>query len=379
MTEKRYRLAIACGGTGGHFYPGLTIAKEFNRRGAEAIVFIAGHQTQNQLDQASADNILAFTTTAVRLPLRKSRFPIFCVQFVTALFMNLVLLHRHRVDAVLCMGSYASAPLGVAAALYGKPLMLHEGNAVLGRTNRYLLRWTKVLMLSFPLRNGDRFRVPQKVVGMPLRESIVNAGMVEKDDMDRDVLYREYDLNPRLRTLLVFGGSQGARAINDLILNAISQINSTLLKFQIIHLTGLERNVKFTNFYRSKGIPSVVKKRDSNIEKLYKMADLIVCRAGASTIYELAYLGKPALYVPLPTAMDNHQRENVLRILAVDGGVLLDEDDRMVRNCVTFLKQWLKDPEQFLKKGQNLKKIARPNATKDIVDIIFSHFNSPLM
>ena len=372
---KRYKLAIACGGTGGHFYPGLTVAKEFNRRGAEAIVFIAGHQSQDQVEYASAKKILALRTTAVRLPPHKSQLPFFFIKFAKACFINLRLLHRHQIDAVLCMGSYASAPLGVAAALAGKPLILHEGNAVLGRTNRYLLRWTTVLLLSFSLKNGERFRVPQKIVGMPLRDSIIKAGSLEEKDRNRDILFKKYDLNPRLPTLLVFGGSQGAKAINDLVLNAISQLKSELLKFQIIHLTGLEHNSNLINFYHSKGVPNVVKKREDTIENLYKIADLIICRAGASTIYELAYLGKPALYMPLVAAMDNHQRENVSRVLAVDGGVLIDEDNRMIRNCVTYLKQWVKDPGPFQKKGQNLKQIARPNAVKDIVDTIYSHCN----
>lgn len=373
--DKPLTLAIACGGTGGHFYPGLTIAKEFNRRGGKAVLFIAGHQSRNQINIALHENVAAIATMAFRLPSKRIQLPLFGFQFVYTLFTHLKLFSRYQIDTALCMGSYASAPIGIAAALARKPLTLHEGNAVLGRTNRSLSKWARVLALSFPLKNEKKTQMLQKVVGMPLRESIIHAGSVKINNENRNDLYRKYNLKSNLPTLLVFGGSQGAKSINRLILNAISQMKTEAQKFQIIHLTGDNQNSEFLNIYQSKGLVNLVKKNDDAIENLFQLADLIVCRAGASTIFELAYFGKPALFIPLAAAMDNHQEENILKVLEVDGGILLKEKNTIVQEFLDLIESWLAAPGEFYKKGQNLKKLARPKATEEIVDLIYSYFN----
>ena len=371
--ENPFTLAIACGGTGGHFYPGLTIAKEFERRGGKAILFIAGHQLGNQVNLAADEKVAAVTTKAFKIPRRNLYFPIFGLRFTGAILAHLRLLHRHRVNAVLCMGSYASAPLGFAAVAAGKPLILHEGNAVLGRTNRFLARWARVLTLSFSLKDTEQIRTPQQIVGMPLRESIVRVPFTESVNKPPEDMYRQHNLKYNLPTLLVFGGSQGAERINQLMMSAILQLKPEFQKFQVIHLTGRDDNSELIACYREKGLSNVVKKRDDYIKNLYQMADLIFCRAGASTIFELAYFAKPAIYLPIANSVGNHQRENVSRVLEADGGILLKETRNTVQDLLALIERWLTAPEEFYKKGRNLRKLARPNTTKNLVDTILTY------
>ncbi len=364
------RLAISCGGTGGHFYPGLTIAKEFNRRGGRAILFIAGNHTDEHIAIARKENVEAVESRAIKLPRESYLLPVFAVHFLIALVLNLKLLVHHRITVALGMGSFASAPFGLAARLSGRPLFLHEGNAVLGRTNRELSRFATVLMLSFPLRNQEKTRARQKLVGMPIRDRLIEAGRDGLTSEERTQLYRERGLDPELPTLLVFGGSQGAKRLNDLMTETVKTSELATNRFQIIHITGTPDNSVFIDLYKDRGIGNMVIASESRIENLFLMADLILCRAGGSTISELAFFGKPALYVPLASALDDHQSANAAIAVENNGGYLLQEKECSTSAFSGYIKRLVSDREQFQEIGRNLKAIAKPKAACDIVNVI---------
>lgn len=336
------------------------------------ILFIAGHQAERQMHRAQAEQIEAVHVQAVRMPTRPLGVPLFTGQFLCALYRNLMLLRAFRVDVVLGMGSFASAPTGLAAVITGRKLFLHEGNTVLGRTNRRLARWADFLLLSFPLRLAPPPTVVQRVVGMPVRDSILQLSNRLSSDSKTSAAPPDDGLQPSRLTLLVFGGSQGSTFINACVTKAVSEIPDPGSRLQIVHLTGAENNNAICEFYAAKGIPHVVKAKDDQIEKYYACAGLVICRSGGATIAEMALLGKTGLFIPLPTAMDNHQRENAALIREVNGGCVIQEHDAASEELSRILVDWMANPTKYHEFGRNLRVLAKPRAAADVVDAILT-------
>ncbi len=364
-------LAVACGGTGGHFYPGLTIAREFVRQGGRAVLFIAGPHCDEQVRIATAGGLMAVPVRAVRVPPSRLLFPGLALGVARAVWQSCVMVRRHGVDVALVMGSFAGVPLGLAAVLARKPLLIHEGNAVLGRANRMLSRWARVLALSFPLENGEPTAAEQTLTGMPLREAVLAAGRRETAAAERREICNDLGLDSERPILLVFGGSQGARAINDIIADALPAIAHDGDGVQLIHLTGTAGNAGPADQYREAGVRAHVADFDSRIERLLQIADFCICRAGGSTIAELALFGTPAIFIPLAAATDNHQRANALVAVEAKGGRVLEERDCTAGRISELVENWLDHPVERKAAGQNMRRIAHPNAAKDVVALIF--------
>ncbi len=372
-TIEKLNLAIACGGTGGHFFPGLTIAKKIKKRGGNAILFIGGNHIQQQIKIAKNESIDATSVPTCKIPKNKILLPLFSFKFLYYIIIHRQLIDRQNINATLSMGSFASAPLGFAAISKTIPLFLHEGNSILGDSNMLLSKWARFVLLSFPVKNQHNIRVPHKVVGMPIRDRIISASEKSLDKKKKSDLKKELCLNPNLPVLMIFGGSQGAKFINDLAQNSIQQMTQDVLNFQIIHLTGHDDNNEIKNIYNEKNLNFFVKKEYEYIENLVMISDLIICRAGASTIFELAALGKYAIYIPLPTAKNNHQYENAKIMYEQNAGYILEQ-----RNCtpdllIKEITRWISNKNKFAKMGINAENLARPNATNDIVDVIMEN------
>ncbi len=209
-------LIISCGGTGGHFYPGLSIARQCLKQDLTVRLYIAGHHSQNQQKQAQNFNIQSDIGTAVRLPNKLWKWPYFLIIFSWTTFTSMIYLLRQKPKAVLVMGSFASVPLGLAAVLTFTPLFLHEGNSVVGKANRFLSRWAKKLYLSFPVINAKVVHCEMQEVGMPIRPEIENAPAETSENCKTNLGFAvEKPL------LLVFGGSQGAMRINNALYDSL--------------------------------------------------------------------------------------------------------------------------------------------------------------
>ena len=358
-------LAIACGGTGGHFYPGLTIALEWIRQGNRAVLFLAGKHVAEQAKIAEEKQIPVIPCPALTMPKSRILFSGFFLRLLKAIFFSYRKLRENNIDATMVMGSYASAPVGVASFWANKPLFIHEGNFDLGDTNKGLSYFARSVIRSFPL---DPNRKPSKkeiVLGMPLRESILQANQSGK--IDKSQTLRDLNLKPNLPVLLIFGGSQGASAINKIIVDTIAKLPPIQNRFQVIHLTGTEDNSTFIKNYARKGINCRVKRYDPKIERLLLVADFVICRSGASTIFELAYFGKPALFIPLPSAKNNHQLNNSKCLVDSDAGFMVDQYQCNPMIIQKYLDEWISSPEKFLEVGRKIKEFAQPDAAKKIV------------
>ena len=364
--SAQLHLCITCGGTGGHFFPGLSIASEARRRGHRVTLVIAGHHTAEQLALAQRDGFDAFPARAIRAPTSLLTAATFPFLFTAACRNSWQLLGRLHPDAVLSMGSFASVPPGLAAAARHIPLFLHDGNARIGRANRHLTRWACLLCTSFPdVEPNPPVRCPLVYTGFPVRAEIVAAAAAPS-------LPAEYlnalDLSTKLPLLLVFGGSQGARFLNELLPAVATMLGpETCRRFQLLHLTGQPDNQEVQDQYRNAGLRAVVKARETAMHAAYQAASLVLCRAGASTVSELALFGKPAILVPLPTAADDHQTANAQIAVHHGGAILMPQATLTPASLTEPLQAWLDHPERFAALGTGIRRIGNPEAAGSVV------------
>ena len=360
------RLVIACGGTGGHVHPALAVGREARRRGADVVFAVAGQHRGEHLRLARSDGFRAVGIAAPRLPATPRAAAGFMVNFPKGVIEASRVLRGEGGGVVLGMGSFASAPVCVAAALRRSPLFLHEGNAILGRANRLLSRQARCLAISLPLAEEQAPRCPTAVTGFPVRESMIAASRFSVDD----AWYREWNLEVGRPTLLVFGGSQGAQAINRAMLEAVPVLASTGYRAQILHFTGRENNDRCEQVYRQAGWPYRVVRSEALMERAYLLADIVICRAGAATIAELGLFAKPAILVPLSSAADDHQTANARNVEQQAAGVVLAQARLTTERLAGLLSDWFENRPAWRQRGDRMRAFAHPHAARDIVEMI---------
>ncbi len=366
-------LLICSGGTGGHFYPALSIAREYASRGGKVTLLISGQQVREQREQLESEGLQLREIPSVRMPhgiVAALCFPFRfwkCKRALDRLFQEL------DADALLSMGSFTSVAPCFSWKTKRGPLMLHEGNTFMGQANRLFVKKAKHILLSLPLANdAQRKGTPATVVGMPLRQPLLDAAKDAEDPAAQRAARERLGLDPEKSTLLVFGGSQGARAITDLVTKTLPLLAPLAKQLQLICLTGAEDNHALEDACRNAGLQARIRQKDLEIQHCYLAADAVLCRAGASSICELALLKKAALLIPLPSAKDNHQHHNA-KLLADDGAArLLVQSETTPERLAGLLEEWLRDPAPFRAMGKKLGGYACPDATKKAVDVLES-------
>lgn len=288
------RALIAAGGTGGHFYPGLATALELKARGWEVLMIV-------RRDDPAKERLEAAGLACLEVDLRglPRRLGPELLSFAARLAASMRLLSRvtrdFRPDLTVGMGGYLTFPAAWAARRRGVPVALHESNAVLGLANAAALRLGAALFWGLPPARGEG-----TVVGTPIRAALHRRA-------DAAASRRALGLDPARKTLLVFGGSQGARALNAGVPAALAAAG---VDAQVLHLAGAGRSEEAAAAYRAAGLSASVRDYLDDMPAAYAAADAVVCRAGASTLAELAAQRKPAVLVPYPHAAANHQDFN---------------------------------------------------------------------
>ena len=364
-------LIISSGGTGGHFYPGLSIAREFVARGGRVTFLVSGQQVSEQKATAEKFGLAAREIPSVRVPHSLAelvKFPFrfwLCCRKIKALYREL------QGDALLSMGSFTSVAPCWSWPKKSRPLFLHEGNTFMGQANRLFAAKAASIALSLPLTHPEQLKgTPSRIAGMPLREAILEAAANPPSAEERATILSGYGLSPEKRTLLVFGGSQGARAIVRLVTETLPLLASHAEKLQFIILTGTTENEALEDACRKAGIAARIVQRDPDIHRCYQVADAVLCRAGASSICELSLFGKAAMLVPLPSAKDNHQYFNAKCLADAGAAKLLGQSETTPRKLSETLEGWLTDPASWTAMGEAIHRFARLNATSDVVDMI---------
>lgn len=349
------RLLIAGGGTGGHVYPGLAVAEAVRRLDPEAAILFAGTRRglEARLVPAAGFDLACVPASGFRGMGVAARLR-FIANMVRGVGAGLRLLGRFRPDLVLGTGGFASLPLGAAARLRGVPLILQEQNAIPGSTNRLLGRWARRVYLGFD--EARTFFTAERCVdtGNPVRTAFLDA-MEEAGRAD--------DGNRPLH-LLVFGGSRGARTLNTAVRESAVRWRGRD-DLRIVLQTGVDDHAEVAAAYA--GAEHVrVEAYIDDMPAVLRWADLVVGRAGAMTLAELAVAGKPAVLVPFPHATDDHQTRNARAREAVGAARVLPDADCDAETLDALVSELVADPVRLAAMAADSAAAARPGAAMEI-------------
>ena len=354
------RVVIAGGGTGGHLYPGIAVARELQSRQPDAVVSFAGTA---QGIEARVIPREGFPLDVIRSSGVKGKS--MAGRLRGALLLPLSLLDSWRVlsarrpSLVVGVGGYSSGPVVMVAALRGMPTMLLEQNAVPGLTNRLLARVVKAAAETFESTQAF-FGAKAFVSGNPVRPEFFHAAGPNQESARDDTT--------SVTRVLVFGGSQGAHAINVAMVEAAPQLAAGRPPVRLTHQTG-ERGVAMVRpAYRGAGVQGEVEPFLYDMGRRLADADLIVCRAGATTLAEITAAGKAAILIPLPTATDDHQRKNAESLVDAGAAELLLQRDASGEALASRVQALAADPARRQRLASVARGLAKPDAARVIVD-----------
>ena len=352
VISRQRRALIMAGGTGGHVFPALAVAKILQQRGWQ--VEWLGTENGIEARVAPTNHFKLHCITAVGLR-GKSLVNILVapLYLMWALCQSLGVLFRYKPDVVLGMGGFASAPGGVSAFLLRIPLVIHEQNAVAGTTNRLLSALAGRVLSAFPsvFKNGEP-------VGNPVRDDIA-ALLFEKNVAPSP--------DQQLR-LFVLGGSQGARALNNLLPSALALLPDAL-RPEIFHQAGNNLLDETRNNYQQAGVAARIEPFVDDMASMYRWADLAVCRAGAMTVSELACAQLPALLIPLPSAIDDHQTANAQWLVDAGAARLLPQATLTAEKLAADLRDLIENRNVLEAMSHAMKSLAKPESANVVADI----------
>lgn len=366
---KKIKLAISCGGTGGHFYPGLSVARKLNQLGGEAILLLSGVNSANQQKISESVQVKSYALPNMCHPLKNP------IKFLKGFFGGFIqarkILKENEIDAILGMGSFASLPPIFAAKTLKLPLFLHDGNARIGKANRYLSFLAKKLWSAFDMVNSKSLHCPRECIGMPLRPEITDIERISKSEAITSLNQMfKTELHTELPTLLIFGGSQGAEIFNVTLPKALQEL-AKVYKFQVLHLTGKNKLEYTQKLYNEVNFPYLLVESSENMELFYQSADLIFSRSGGSTVAEIAFFGKPSVLVPYPYAAENHQFDNAQYLASNDAAIILDNKNCQAEKIIAALDRLLANPKELSAMADKCKKKAKLNVAENILSEIY--------
>ena len=368
-------VAIACGGTGGHLFPGLAVAAQFKQRGCDVALLISPKDVDQQAVK-SVQGVDVFTLPAVGLQNRN--YFNFAASFVKSLFAARKIFNRRRPVAVLAMGGFTSAPPVFAAKDTGIPAFLHESNTIPGRANRILSRFASGAFVGFPEAAARLKKRNVTVTGTPVRP--------EFQPRDPAKCRQALGLEPNLPTILVVGGSQGAHGLNEMLLSALPLLQERgrpAREFasggehaggppalQFLHLTGARDFEKVKTVYAERGLKAVVKPFLAEMHLPLSAATACVSRSGASSLAEIAAMRLPALLVPFPAAADNHQFFNASAFEKTGAAKLLEQKAATPALVAEILCELVEDEVARAEMQNALAQWHEPRAAERIAEAI---------
>jgi UDP-N-acetylglucosamine--N-acetylmuramyl-(pentapeptide) pyrophosphoryl-undecaprenol N-acetylglucosamine transferase len=343
---------IMAGGTGGHVFPALACAREFQARGYTVHWLGTPRGIENELVPAAGLKLHLINVTGLRgkgrLSLLKAPF-----MLVKALLQARKVVRELSPVCVVGFGGYVTGPGGLAAKLAGVPLIIHEQNAVAGTANRSLASFAARVCEAFPQTFAASSK--RRTTGNPVRAELFF-------ETPRQTLIGR---RPRL---LVLGGSLGAEPLNKLLPEALAQLPAEI-RPEVFHQAGKHHDEVTAERYRAAGVEAQVAPFIKDMAQAYGWADLVVCRAGALTVSELAAAGLPSLLVPLPHAIDDHQSRNAEYLAREGAAFVMPQATTGAAEMAARLKEVLMQPEQLNRMAVTARQLAKPDATNTVVDI----------
>ena len=356
---------ILAGGTGGHIFPGLSVAAALQARGVPVSWLGADGGMETRLVPQHG---IAIDTIAVKGLRGKGIATLLAAPFrvAAAVFAAMRVIGARQPRAVVSFGGYAAGPGGIAARLRGVPLVVHEQNRAAGMTNRVLARFARRVLTGFPQTFGN---VEAETVGNPVRDTITALPPPA----------RRFQMRNGSVQLLVLGGSQGARALNTAVPRALAAIAAANTeadheapRFQVRHQCGEKLREEAEQAYAQAGIEASVEPFIADMAAAYADADLVVCRAGALTLAELCAAGVGSVLVPFPQAVDDHQTRNAEYLVEHGAAQLLPQGEHLVVRLQAVLASLLADPAQRLAMAEAARALSIPDAAERVADAVLA-------
>jgi UDP-N-acetylglucosamine--N-acetylmuramyl-(pentapeptide) pyrophosphoryl-undecaprenol N-acetylglucosamine transferase len=357
---KQPKFIISGGGTGGHIYPAIAIANELKARFPEAEFLFVGASDKMEMQKVPQAGYtiegLWIAGLQRKLTLQNMMFPF---KLMSSLWKSRKIIRKFKPDVAIGTGGFASGPLLQAANSFGIPTVIQEQNSYPGITNKLLSKKANAICVAYD--NLERFFPKNKMVftGNPVRQDLLDVVSKRQEGMSY------FKLDATKKTLLILGGSLGARRINQLIAKEIDFLLESGI--QIYWQCGKFYYEEYKHFNEKLNVQVVA--FIDRMDLIYAVADIVISRAGASSVSELCLVGKPTIFIPSPNVAEDHQTKNAKAVVDKRGAILLKENE-LDEQFETVFTELRSNESQQKELSENIKKLAKPNATKDIVEEI---------
>ncbi len=356
--NKKLKIAVSCGGTGGHIFPGLAVAKVLRDRGHHVTIWVAGKDVESEALSEWSGLIVRAQSEGLQYGV-SLRTLLAIARMMKSAVACVFLMQRYKPDVVVGMGSYSSfGPLS-AAKFLRIPYVLHEANVIPGKANRWFARGASKIAVAFEEARYHLQKRPVVSVGMPLRPELRAAADA----------YTPIKFNGEM-TILVMGGSRGAKALNEIIPQALAKVAAEGYKIHAIHLSGAAEEANVREAYEKVGVSSEVVGFAHDMASFYKRANLAICRSGASSCFELAAFGLPSLLIPFPFAANDHQFANAESFEKAGAAHVIRQSDVDVDWLKDYIINFFKQPELLESMSDAAKKLGSQNNAKALADIL---------
>jgi len=357
---RKLKFILSGGGTGGHIYPAIAIANELKSRFPDAEFLFVGARDKMEMQKVpqAGYKIKGLWIAGIqrRMTLDNALFP---VKLLNSLWKSRAIIKQFKPDVVIGTGGFASGPLLQIAGFLGIPTVIQEQNSFPGITNKILSKKASVICVAY--ENLERFFPEEKMIltGNPVRQDLIDI------DSKREEAIQFFKLDPNKKTLLVLGGSLGARRVNQLIAKEL--VNFKTQNIQIIWQCGKLYFEEYQHFNENSTVQVLA--FINRMDLVYAAADFVISRAGASSVSELSIVGKPVIFIPSPNVAEDHQTKNAQSIVDMKGAIMIRERELDTEFSSVFSKL-ISDAKLQKELSENIRKLAKVNATKEIVDQI---------
>ncbi len=360
MKQKINKAIISGGGTGGHIFPALSIANEIKKRNANAEILFVGALGRMEMEKVPAAGYKIIGLPVMGFPRKPSpKMFTFFRKLMQSSKIAREIVNDFKPDVAIGVGGYASGPLLRAAARYKTPTLIQEQNSYAGITNKLLSKKVDTICVAYD--KMERYFPKEKIVftGNPVRENLIQK-------IDRKKALDFFKLKENDKKILIIGGSLGARSVNQSVLKNIKEISNSGV--QVIWQTGAIYYERIMNELKDSCPENLqIHQFINDMDMAYAAADLVISRAGAGTISELCLVGKAAILVPSPNVAEDHQTKNALALVEKKAALMV-ADNEMDEKLFPLAFETVKDPERCKTLSEKIKTMAKPDATKTIVD-----------
>lgn len=365
--NKKIKVILTGGGTGGHIYPAIAIGRELLKNDSVSQIYYVGNPKNLEKNLISKEQFEFLSINVSGMPKNKNfTFIKWLFELAIAIIKCIKYFLNIKPNCILGTGGYVSGPALIAAKILNIPYMLHDSDAIPGIVSRKMAKWAKIVNTSFP--EAAKFLNSKNIQlnGNPLRN--------EFNNLDKQKSLSELNLNPNKKTILVMGGSQGAKSINKAISNSAEELINTL-NIQIIHQTGLKNYEEYMTEISSnlRNNPDyLVKAYIDNMGLYLAAADLVIARAGSLSLSEFNLCKIPSILIPYPYAANNHQYHNAKSLEKQNAAICLADNLCDSDNLIEIISNLLNDKNKLQEMKIANEKLAKPNSTKILADLLIN-------